>query len=165
MYATLSDLIAQYGLTEISQLLADEDGLVSASLLEAYVIGDTSTFDADEVGAINRAVARAESNLTQASRIIDSSVGARYPVPLTYEQAIATAVQPCCLALARASLADDGDNMGENTRKDRDHWREWLGKVATGRMIIPGLSPVASAGVTQRRLTAVPRSHVDWMDY
>lgn len=165
MYATLSDLIAQYGLTELSQLLADEEGLVSAALLEAYINGDVSAFDADEVGAINRAAARAESNLTQASRIIDSSVGSRYPVPLTYEQAAATAVQPCCLALARASLADDGDNMGENTRKDRDHWREWLGKVAMGRMVIPGLSPVASAGVAQKRQGAAPRSTVDWSAY
>lgn len=166
MYATIAELATQYGLTEVAQLMDDEEGNISAALLQAALDGDTSSYTADEQAAIARAMARADAIISQQQALIDASVAQRYSVPLSDSDARATPVHSCCLALARAGLADDGDNIGEQMAKDRDYWRTWLRDLAKGQLTLPGISVISAGGNTPRqRLTGVARSNVEWSDY
>jgi len=163
MYATVSELVNQYGVTEITQLLDDEEGNVTAAVLTAVLNDeDTSAYTAEEVAATVRGISRADGIIAQCGNIIDASIGRHYPVPLTDTQARATAVHTCCLSLARAMLADDGDNLSDSMAKDRERWMIWLRDVSTQKAILPGISPVATnSGNRSQRLTAKPASITD----
>ena len=76
-------------------------------------------------------------------------------------QAHTTAVNTCCMALARCSLADDGDNISDSMKEDRTHWRGWLRDVQIGKVVLPGVPSVSAGdGNVQRRLTAKPRTGI-----
>lgn len=167
MYATLSEITLQYGTTEIAQLLDDEDGNISPELLTAALNNeDLSSYTPDEISSINRALNRAEQIITQQAHFIDASVGRRYPVPLSDSNARATPVQVCCMALVRAALADDGDNISEQVAKDRDYWRGWLRDIATDKAVLPGLTVISSGnGSEQQCITQQPKSRINWSDY
>lgn len=156
MYATVTDLLLRYGADEIVELLADEAGDLTIEVLKAVMNKEnTSAFSDGEIAAASNAFDRMLAVLEQASREIDSYVGTRYGVPLEQSKIVATPVQRCCLALARADLADDGDNLSEGLEKDRDHWRGWLLKVSTGKATLPNLTALSTGGGNkQRRLTA-----------
>lgn len=167
MYATLSEIALQYGMTEIAQLLDDEEGNITPDLLKAALNNDDlSSYTPDEISAINRALTRADQVITQQARFIDASIGRRYPVPLSDDNARATAVQTCCMALSRAALADDGDNISDQVTKDRDYWRGWLRDIATDKAILPGLTVISSGnGSEHQRIAKKPTSGINWENY
>ncbi|MGH1429760.1 MAG: phage protein Gp36 family protein [Neptuniibacter sp.] len=165
MYATVQEMTLQYGLNEIAQLLDDEEGNISSELLQAELDGDASSFTAEEQAAITRALNRADQIIQQQMNFIDSRIS-RYPVPLNDSKARTTPVHTCCMALARAALADDGTNLSEQVSKDRDFWRTWLRDIASGKAVLPGLTPISlGSGTQQQRLSGEVKSSVDWGAY
>ncbi|MGI1671988.1 MAG: DUF1320 domain-containing protein [Neptuniibacter sp.] len=165
MYATVQEMTLQYGLTEIAQLLDDEEGNISNELLQAAIDGDTSSFSTEEQAAITRALSRADAIIQQQMAFIDSRIS-RYPIPLSESNARSTPVHSCCMALARAGFADDSTNLSEQVAKDRDYWREWLRDISSGKAVLPGISAVSnSSGTQQQRLSGALKSSVDWERY
>lgn len=165
MYATVQEMTLQYGLTEIAQLLDDEEGNISPTLLQAAMDGDSTAYTQEEQDAMTRALSRADQIIQQQMTFIDSRIS-RYPVPLSDSNARTTPVHACCMALARAAFADDGTNLSESVAKDRDYWRQWLRDVASGKAVLPGISPVqSSSGTPQQRLSGEMDSSVDWSKY
>lgn len=163
-YATAQQLVDQYGLDEISQLLSDEEYIISATLLAEELAG-VPIEDDDEAAAVERAFRRLGQVFKAQSSFIDSKIGQRYslPLPMTEEAINATPILECCLALSRASLCDDDDNMTDDIKADRKFWRDWLDQIANGKAIIPGITVTQnSSGAVQQRLTGQARSNINW---
>lgn len=139
-YATPARFIQEYGLGETTQLLADEQQLLTSDLLlGALAMVFTGTPTAEEVAAANAAAARLNGKLASISNFMDGYLGA----------AAGTAsgtLEECCVALTRCGLADDADNATERMDKCCDTWRTWLKDVAAGRVNLVAASgvPVAS---------------------
>ena len=167
MYATLNDLVTQYGAAEMAQLL-DVDGNISAELLLAALAGNLDDFSAEERAAIAQAQNRTDTIIQQQSVFINGSIGIRYSVPLDIATAKATAVHACCMALSRAAISDDGDHVSEAVINDRNYWRSWCKDVANGKAILPGVAAISHGvadGTENKRRSAPVRSGVDWTHY
>lgn len=135
-YATIDDLVAAFGESEVTRLTAPEGNL------EAPV---------DEAKAL-RAV-------TEASDLIDSYLARRYALPLAmpYPPAIVRA----CGVLARFQLAHgEQREPTEQMRLDRKETIAWLDKLADGSAVLPGL-PVAGASGAGARVCDRPRAFSD----
>lgn len=166
MYANLSEITLQYGMTEIAQLMDDEEGNIVSDLLRDALAGDTSAWSTEEQSSISQAINRAEQIIQQQMMFIDSRISSRYPVPLSDSNARATPVHICCMALVRAALADDATNLAEQVATERDYWRTWLRDVSNGKALLPGITAVSDgSGTRQQRLSAQVKSNVDWERY
>lgn len=160
-YATPPQFISRYGLTEATQLLADEQQLLTAQLLtDAIAVeagGDwTGTPSADEMAAAQAALARLERQLSTSSRFMDSYLRAAVTLPLAPDDANSGTLEECCSALARCGLADDSDNATERMDKCCDGWRAWLKDVAMGRVQLvtdAGTTPASSGGARSGQAT------------
>lgn len=163
MYATLQDLVNKYGTNELAELLCDEQQFVTSSLLTAHLGGDVSQWSQPEQDAIARAALRAESSLRNQSDFIDAALGSRYHLPLLNPNY--GALVDCCLALTRADLSDDGDNITTTVKEERDYWRKWLDRIADGKNSLPGeQTDAAAASVGQHHVGKLPSS-VQWESY
>lgn len=155
-YATLAELCRQYGYREISQLLGDESDLLTEDmLLEAVAGDDLSQYSNSEQVAIEAAVERAEDALEQQSNFMDSLIGVRYQLPLPVEAVAISPLRECCLALSRAYLADDADNLSETIDAARQRWTKWLNDLARDNAIIQN-APRVSAGASDSGFLTSP---------
>ena len=154
-YATPQRFIQEYGLSETTQLLADEQQLLTSDLLLGALAGSfTGLPSADEQAAANAAVVRFNGKLASMSNFMDGYLGA----------AAGTAsgtLEECCVALTRCGLADDSDNATERADKCCDTWRAWLKDVSAGRVNLVAASgaPVAS---NSRVRTGQANSRFNW---
>ncbi len=165
-YALFEQLTEAYGWTEVSQLLEDEEGLVSEALLkDVFLEADLSAYAAENIAAANTALLRANNALLKQSHYIDSKVAAKYSLPLPAAAEDTTPLKECCLALTRAALADDGDNLSTTMKEERKHWREWLNDIAIGKAFLPGVAYTSEGGSINRRITSKPCSSVDLNRY
>lgn len=169
MYATPNDYTARFGLTEATQMLADEERLLTSDLLRQAVIvqaggawGGTAT--PAEQAAADAAAARLQRELELASSLMDSYLRTAVALPLAPDAALAGTLQDCCLALARCGLADDCDNATERMDKTCERWRAWLRDVAAGKVHL-----VAADGSTAERTAGVrtgqAASAINWGSY
>jgi phage gp36-like protein len=118
-------------------------------MLVDYLAGDDLLlYTADEQGAIAAAVERAEDALERQSAFMDSLIGARYQLPLPLDAVAASPLRECCLALSRAYLADDADNMSQTIENARQRWIKWLNDLARDNAIIPN-APRVSVGASE----------------
>lgn len=118
MYATVADLVAKFGETEVVRLSGGRsaDGLV----LDA---------------------ARVEAAIGDASALVDSYLRARYAVPLASP---AREVVLAVLTLARHELAQgDGRAPTEQMVEARKEALRWLERVAAGTVKIAGAAAAA----------------------
>jgi phage gp36-like protein len=164
-YATAQDFITEFGLTEATQLLADEEQLLTADLLKAAVAGSFpgGTPAADQAAG-NAAKLRLERKLTSSTSVMDGYLRAVMALPLPAGHASAGVLMECCLALTRCALADDTDNATERMDDCCKTWRTWLRDVSSGKVLL-----VAADG------TAAPRkcrvfsgpvvSQFDWQGF
>jgi phage gp36-like protein len=168
-YATAQQLAQQYGVEEISQLVSDEESLVSEQMLSDALAGNSLTgYTTDEQAAIARAMNRINQVLAMQSNFMDSRLALRYalPLPFTTDQVNASPLLECCLALSRAALSDDDENMTTLVEKERDYWRDWLSDIAKAKAIIPGLVITQSQdGVVNRHITGQAKTRVDWCEF
>ncbi|MBW6402079.1 DUF1320 domain-containing protein [Roseomonas sp. HJA6] len=132
-YAAIDDLVRAFGESEAARLTAPE-GNLEAPVDEAKVV------DA----------------LTKASDLIDSYLARRYLLPLVapYPPAI---VEACCV-LTRFRLAHgEQREPTEQMRLARKETIAWLGQLAEGSAVLPGLSVAGSSGAGAR-VTDRPRA-------
>lgn len=134
-YATPTAYLQRFGLDEAVQLLADEEQLLTAQLLQdAIAVADggawTGTPSDAEKAAANAALARLTRQLAVSSNFMDGYLRAAVTLPLAPEDANAGTLEDCCLALTRAEVADDPDNATERMDAAAATWRTWLKDVA-----------------------------------
>jgi len=133
-YATPQRFIQEYGLDETTQLLADEQQLLTSQLLSDALAGSwTGTPSVAEQAAANAAVARITRKLATISNFMDGYLRVAVTLPLSANDANAGTLEECCVALAREGLSDDSDNITERMEKVADRWRTWLRDVQAGR--------------------------------
>lgn len=123
MYATVDDLVAKFGETEVVRLSGGRsaDGLV----LDA---------------------ARVEAAIADAGALVDSYLRARYAVPLASP---AREVVLAVLTLARHELAQgDGRAPTEQMIEARKEVLRWLERVAAGTVKIAGAAAAADGETT-----------------
>ena len=164
-YATLQKLCSHYGYRELSQLLCDENDLLTQDMLLEAVAGDDLTqYNADEQVAIANALNRANDALPRQSIFMDSKIGVRYQLPLSASAITSGPLEECCLALTRAYLADDSDNSAEIIENARKRWIKWLEDLAKDMSFIPNALKVSVGGTENKYLTAKP-SGLDLSNY
>jgi len=162
-YITLEQLIERFGLTEISQLLQDEQDIVTDELLSNILNGEASSYSEQEVKATESAIARAETIIQRISDFMDSKFRARYTLPLQNPEQ--GNVVECCLALSRAALADDQTQVSKKVIAERDHWREWLKDVSNGKALLHEDRVGKIKGEEKTYPTRRPKSRVNWANY
>jgi phage gp36-like protein len=139
-YATSQRYLQRYGVAEAAQLLADEERLLTDTLLRdaLNVKAGLGTWSNNPTGpeqaAALNAVDRLERQLLLSTNLIDGYISKRVALPLAATTTAATTLEDCCLALARCGLADDADNATERMDSCCKQWRQWLVDVANGRV-------------------------------
>lgn len=161
-YAAAHQYIAKFGLAEATQLLADEQKLLTETTLQDAINGAWSGTPTDAEKAVAVAsLQRLNRQLQVSSNFMDGYLRSRVTLPLASGDANAGTLEDCCLALARCGLADDCDNATERMSKTCDGWRAWLKDIAAGRVQLIGLSgeaPPSSGGARSGRA----KSGFDW---
>lgn len=146
-YATPQRFIQEFGLDETTQLLADEQNLLTSQLLSDALAGAwTGTPSAAEQAAANAAKDRITRKLTTVSNFMDGYLRSAVTLPLSTGDANAGTLEECCIALAREGLADDSDNATERMGKTADRWRAWLRDVQAGRATLVATSGAEVVG-------------------
>lgn len=148
-YATPAQFISQFGLQESTQLLEDEEALLTSQLFQDAMAGTwTGSPSAAEQAAATAALARLVDKLTNVSNYMDGYLRAVVTLPLDGDDANAGTLQDCCLAVARAALADDSDNGTERMDTNAATWRAWLKDVAARRvqLVSPSGDAVPTSG-------------------
>lgn len=150
LYTSASAFIAKHGLDETTQLLADEQNLLTSLLLTDAISVDgmgywTGEPSEAEIAAAQAALARINRQIETTSNFMDSYLRKAVSLPLAPADANAGTLEECCLALVRCGLADDTDNATERMDKCCDQWRTWLKDVGRGLVELVGTSglPVA----------------------
>jgi phage gp36-like protein len=151
-YATPARYISQFGLDETTQLLADEQNLLTSQLLlDALAVANDNGYwtgeptDAEQAAAL-AAKDRFERKLVTISNFMDGYLRAAVTLPLAATDANAGTLEECCMALARCGLADDADNATDRMDKCCDQWRSWLKDVQAGRVTLIGAAGLAVPG-------------------
>ena len=136
-YTTPAAYIQRFGLTEAVQLLADEQQLLTASLLQDAMAGTWSGSPSQaEQAAATDALARMQRQIDVASAFIDGYLRAVATLPLPEGSAQAGTLAECCLALTRFDLADDTDNATDRIDAAAQTWRAWLRDVSMGKVLL-----------------------------
>lgn len=152
-YATPQQAIQNYGLKEITQLLTDEQELLTETLLTDAIAGVwTGDPSADEKAAAEAALARFIRKIETASSMMDGYLRNAVTLPLSADDANIGTLNECCMALVRCGLADDSDNATERADECCERWRIWLKDVARGTVqlvnpvgeTLPGKSRIRS---------------------
>lgn len=165
-YATPLQVIAEYGLKEITQLLTDEQALLTEQLLlDAIAVaaggawtGVPSQADKD---AANAALARLNRKLVTVSSTMDGYLRNAVTLPLAGDDANSGTLNECCMALTRCGLADDPDNATELMLSGCDSWRVWLKDVSRGVVQLVNPSGQTVAGKSRIR-TGQAVSDFNW---
>jgi phage gp36-like protein len=141
-YATPQRFIQEYGLDETTQLLADEQQLLTSQLLTDALAGSwTGTPSAAEQAAANAAKDRIMRKLVTVSNFMDGYLRGAVTLPLSVNDANAGTLEECCIALVREGVADDSDNVTERIVDIAARWRAWLKDIQSGKVTL-----VTSAG-------------------
>lgn len=156
-YATPSQVIAEFGLREITQLLTDEQNLLTEQLLlDAIAVAAggawTGTPAQADKDAATAALARFNRKLDTMSNFMDGFLRNAVTLPLAANDANAGTLNECCMALSRGGLSDDPDNATERMDEVCATWRAWLRDVSRGTVqlvnpagtTVPGKSRIRS---------------------
>jgi phage gp36-like protein len=168
-YATPTQYLAKYGKDEALQLLADEEQLLTRTLLlDAIAVAAGGAWSgsptAEEMQAGVDALERLTRALLNASNLMDGYISTVYTLPLTLTPALAGTLEDCCLALTRCALADDSDNATERMDKTCDAKLAWLRDVAARKVqlvVADGTGKEASTGSATAR-TGQASTGVAW---
>lgn len=138
-YATAAAYLQKFGLSEATQVLADEESLLTEQLLKnAMAVAEGGAWpdgptEAEKAAAVS-ALERLERQLAVSSNFMDGYLRAAVSLPLA--EAAATVLEDCCLALARHELHDDSDNGTERMDETAKRWCAWLRDVQAGRVTL-----------------------------
>lgn len=161
-YATAAAYLRRYGLDEASQLLADEQRLLTPDLLQGALTGLwPGSPSGPEMLAATEALQRLQRQLVVSSNFMDGYLRSAAVLPLAPADANAGTLEDCCMALTRFDLADDPDNSTERLDKIAERWRTWLRDVATSKVLLVGTEGVVTPMRGRVRAGKV-RSGFDW---
>ncbi len=165
-YATPQQLIAEYGLKEVAQLLADEQGLLTELLLtDAIGVAAgglwTGNPTAGDMAAAQTALARLNRKLDTTSNFIDGFLRNAVSLPLAANDANGGTLNECCMALSRCGLSDDPDNATERMDELAATWRAWLKDVSRGVVQLVNPAGATVAGKSRIR-SGQAASGFDW---
>jgi len=165
-YATPTQFIQQFGVTEATQLLMDTERLLTADLLQAAVAGSLPAVGAGVTQAMldaaTRALTHLQDKLTTQSAYMDGYLRSAVLLPLAPNDANIGTLQECCRSLTRVSLAIDADNATERMDKLGDQWRAWLRDVAAGRVQLVRSDTGNAPASTHRVRSGQGKSNIDW---
>lgn len=162
-YATLEQMIERFGLEEMSQLLVDEQDLLTGELLQAALNDSVSSYSDQEQSAATYAINRADTIVDQQSDVMNTKLGTRYLLPLNRPDN--GSIIECCLALSRAALSDDSSNISKLIMAERDNARKWLRDISESKAHLPDERSHKSGGAEKKYHTRQPRSSVNWEFY
>lgn len=132
-YATPQQVIQDFGLKEITQLLTDEQDLLTEQLLTDVIAGVwTGSPSQAEMDAATAALARFIRKIDTTSNFMDGYLRNAVTLPLSADDANAGTLNECCMALVRCGLSDDTDNATDRVDACCDTWRTWLKDVSRG---------------------------------
>ena len=128
-FATAQDMLDRYGAEEIAQRAFRQDDTVDVDLLRAVIAGSSlSEWDSDEQATGTNALARINTCLTDADKIIRGYIRARYgEVPTLTTSTDLTRI---CAELARFYLHDDP--LREDAGTLPQSVKAWLSDLASG---------------------------------
>ncbi|MES2946322.1 MAG: phage protein Gp36 family protein [Pseudomonadota bacterium] len=137
VYATPGQVIQSFGIGEVTQYLADEEGLLTDRLLLDAIAGTwTDSPSQEEMDAALAALARFERKIATTSNLMDSYLRSAVTLPLSEDDANIGTLNECCMALVRCALADDPENSTEKMEDCCKTWRKWLLDVARGAVLL-----------------------------
>ena len=140
-YATPQQVIQAYGLKEVTQLLTDEQDLLTEQLLTDAIAGVwTGAPSQAEKDAATAAIARFMRKIDTVGSTMDGYLRNAVTLPLSTDDANTGTLNECCMALVRCGLSDDPDNATERMDNCCDTWRSWLKDVSKG--IVQLVNPV-----------------------
>lgn len=152
LYATPQQVIQNFGLKEITQLLTDEQGLLTEQLLTDAIAGAwTGAPTQEEKDAAEAALARFDRKIATTSNMMDGYLRNAVTLPLSVDDANIGTLNECCMALTRCGLADDPDNATELMLSGCDSWRAWLKDVSRGVVQLVNPSGQTVAGKSRVR--------------
>ena len=165
-YATPQQVLQEYGLKEITQLLTDEQALLTEQLLlDAIAVaaggawtGVPSQADKD---AANAALARFNRKIETTSNMMDGYLRNAVTLPLAPGDANSGTLNECCMALVRCGLSDDPDNATERMDECCANWRTWLKDVSRGVVQLVNPAGQTVAGKSRIR-TGQAASAFNW---
>lgn len=165
-YATPAQVIAEYGLKEVTQLLTDEQQLLTEQLLlDAIAVAAGGAWTGNpsqaEKDAANAALARLNRKLETQSNFMDGFLRTAVTLPLAVNDANTGTLNECCMALTRCGLSDDPDNATERMDECCNTWRKWLRDVANGVASLVNNAGQEVAGKSRVRQGAAS-SRYDW---
>ena len=168
-YATPAQVIAEYGLKEVTQLLSDEQQLLTEQLLLdaiAVAAGGLWTGEPTEAdtAAATAALARLVRKIDTQSNFMDGFLRTAVSLPLAVDDANTGTLNECCLALTRCGLSDDPDNATERMDECCNTWRKWLRDVANGVASLVNSAGQEVAGKSRVRQGAAG-SAFDWTNH
>lgn len=163
IYATPLNLLDRFGDTEMAQLAAPENNLVTGALLRLTIAaGDRSAYTPDEQAAADQALARLTTAIADAGHQIDSYLAPRYPLPLETAMIEASNLGQVCADIARYNLMDEQATDEVERRYDRRI--TWLRDVSQGRASL-GAVDTGVATPAGRPVVAGGQSAHDWDSY
>lgn len=137
-YATPQRFVEQFGITEATQLLMDEERLLTTDLLAAAIAGALPapgpSVTQDQIDAATRSLNHLLHKLETNSNFMDGYLRSAVKLPLSGQDANLGTLEECCLTLTRVSLAIDADNATDRMDKLGDKWTSWLKDIAAGRV-------------------------------
>ena len=162
-YASASRYVQKFGLAEAVQMLADEERLLTSQLLTDRLAGNqwSGSPTPDEKTAASAALDRLNRQLAVSSNFMDGYLRSAVTLPLSPDDANATTLEDCCLALARCGLADDSDNATERMDECCKTWRQWLRDVAAGKIQLVTQAGAAPAATNKLRTGRIGSAY-DW---
>lgn len=168
MYASVVQYLNEFGIDEATQLLADEQDLLSVELLQARLVGNTAGHSVEQKAVLDKALARLEAMLNQQSHYINGFIRKKVRLPLAQADADKTPLAACCMNLTRMQLMDDADNATDEMHKRVARWDKWLRDIANGHVVLfdadSGLSVAdgVATSTQKKHHFCVSKSSFDW---
>lgn len=132
MYTSPSDLVKQFGATEIAKLSTPKRYQVIAPLLLELTVNslDRSDYTAEEIEAADAALTVIEDAISYSEQEMDSYLAVRYPLPLSSEVILINPLKGRCNDISRYRLARSHPS-DEIERRYQDAIA-WLRELAKG---------------------------------
>jgi phage gp36-like protein len=165
-YATPQRFIEQFGITEVTQLLMDDQRQLKPELLQAAMAGTLPAVSAGVTQAMldaaTKALARLVHKLATTSNFMDGYLRAMVQLPLSADDANAGTLEDCCLALTRFNLASDADNATERMDDLAAGWKKWLLDIAKGNVQLVRSDTGQGPATTHRVRTGQAATGFNW---
>lgn len=140
-YATASNLLLWFGARELTEVAVPDDRIpITAELLRLSIEdGQRDDFSDEAIETADQTLIRIQAVLDEGSRMLDSYLARRYPLPLPDAVVAASPLPRACSVLALALLYDD--QLPEAVDQRQKRVIAWLQSLAVGRV---ELAPVSA---------------------